>query len=86
MRGEEFLPVISGLVLGCLVRYFNGRAQKWAIALATVVLAIWATVASGEFRQSWGFLLLDIAIVATAALVGFAATGRVQSWQMTKPK
>ena len=36
-----------------------------------------ATVASGEYRVSWAYLLIDIPLVVLAAVVGFAAARRL---------
>jgi hypothetical protein len=38
--------------------------------LATV-LGLLATVVTGEFKTSWGYLLFDIPLVAFAAFLGF---------------
>jgi hypothetical protein len=36
-----------------------------------IVLGLLATVVTGEFKTSWGYLLFDIPLVAFAAFLGF---------------
>ena len=41
------------------------------------IIALCATIASGEFRQSWGFLFDDIIIVSLAASSAFLLVGHI---------
>ena len=74
MRLEELFPIFGGLSLGCVARILFQRSRRGAVILAAVVIAISATVTSGEFLQSWGFLLVDISLVAISGVIGFFAT------------
>ena len=77
MNTPELLPIASGFLLGCVARYAWVQKHRWLYLLAMLVLAVCATVASGEFRQSWGFLLADIGFVSLSALAGFFVLGTV---------
>jgi hypothetical protein len=73
----EFQPVGLGLLLGLAVgtaRPSIGRAQCAALAIALGVLA---SVVTGEVEVSWSYVLVDIPLVALAAVVGQLATRRV---------
>jgi hypothetical protein len=65
-----------GFVLGALLTRFRSPYRRW-IAIALVpILAASATVLSGEFLLSWGFLLVDIPLVGVATCAGFVAFRR----------
>lgn len=77
---HELFPIISGIVLGLIVGMVRPNLG-WRFALPlSVVLGIAATVASGEFRISWGYLLLDIPLVALSCAVTLLATGATMRW------
>ncbi len=63
MINPEVLPIAGGAVLGGIASYAYHRTQRWSYVAAILLLALCATLASGEFRQSWGFLLEDALIV-----------------------
>jgi hypothetical protein len=74
----ELLPIGLGLLLGLALgtaRPSIGRPQCAALAIALGVLA---SVVTGELEVSWGYVLVDIPLVAIAALVGQLATRRVR--------
>jgi len=71
----EALPVIGGLVLGSIARFTYNRTHRWSYVMGILIIALCATIASGEFRQSWGFLLGDIAIVSLSASSAFLLVG-----------
>jgi hypothetical protein len=71
----EALPVTGGLILGSIARYTYNRTHRWSYVIGILLIALCATVASGEFRQSWGFLLGDIAIVSLSASSAFLLVG-----------
>ena len=74
---NEILPVVSGLVLGVLFGLLPSlRARVGMFVALTVAFGVLATVASGEFRVSWAFLLIDIPLVAVAAAVGLVLQRR----------
>jgi hypothetical protein len=70
----ELLPIASGLFVGCVLGLVRpGLRAPVGIGLV-IVFGVLATVASGEFLESWAFLLVDIPLVAIAAVLGFVAT------------
>ncbi len=65
--GEVF-PVIAGIIIGLLVSRIGGVRSRWITAtLLTVIAGAAATFLSGESRESWGFVFVDIGLVALAA-------------------
>jgi hypothetical protein len=70
---EELFPVACGLALGGLLGLLRGSLRLPVGAALAVALGVLATVVSGEFRLSWGYLLVDVPIVAVAAGVGLVA-------------
>ncbi len=81
MRLEELFPLAGGLLLGCLAHVLHkwSRASKgWMILAAVVIVAVCATVASGEFRESWGFLVVDLSLVSLAAVSGYLLISMIE--------
>jgi hypothetical protein len=75
---NELFPILSGFVVGALVSLLRPSLRlPTGIALA-VVLGFLATVVSGEFKTSWGFVLIDIPLVALCAVAGFVTVARVR--------
>jgi hypothetical protein len=69
---EELVPLILGLLFGAGVwRKTSGRARVATSVIAVIGAALTATVVSGEFRESWLFLLLDAGLAAFGLTVGF---------------
>ena len=71
---NELFPVVSGLVVGLLVGLLRPSLRLGVAVLLSVVFGFVATVASGEFRISWGYLLVDIPLVAGSAGLAFLVT------------
>lgn len=65
---NELLPVASGIVLGAILAYRCPGLRLRIVSVLAILLGTIATVASGEFRVNWGYLLVDIALVAGSAL------------------
>lgn len=65
---NELLPVASGIVLGAILANLRPALRLRNVAVLAILLGAIATVASGEFRVSWGYLPVDIALVAGSAL------------------
>ena len=74
---SELFPFAAGLVLGAVLGLLRPAIRLPAGAACAVVLGVLATVVSGEFRTSWGYLLIDIPLVAGAAFLGLVLTSRV---------
>jgi hypothetical protein len=75
MIHPEALPVAGGVVLGSIASYAYQRTQRWSYVAGILLIALCATIASGEFRQSWGFLVDDILIVSLSACAAFLVAG-----------
>jgi len=78
MNENEFLPIISGIVLGSILGFLKPKLRLSVGAVLVILLGILATVASGEFEISWGFLLIDIPLVAVSAAVALFAVHRLR--------
>jgi hypothetical protein len=76
---NELLPMVSGLVLGAVLGLVRPSLRLPVGAVFAVALGTRATVVSGEFRLSWGFLLIDIPLVGVAAAIGLLLTSRLRS-------
>lgn len=63
----ETAPILSGIVLGAMLDVCKGRLPRWAVAAIVSLLAASATIASGEFRASWGYILVDVSLVVAGA-------------------
>jgi hypothetical protein len=75
---EELFPIASGFVIGCILGWLRPSMRKWVGVLLAVVFGILATIASGEFRVSWAYLLIDIPLVGFSATVGLMVTQRLR--------
>jgi hypothetical protein len=70
---QELFPLACGLVLGALLGALRPGLRLPIGAALAIVLGVLATVATGEFKTSWSYLLIDIPLVAFAAAVGLVA-------------
>jgi hypothetical protein len=77
MNWSEIFPVVSGLLLGTLLGGVTPRSRKGIGVPIVLLLAFLATVLSGEFRISWGFVLVDLPLVSIPALAAFVLQQRV---------
>jgi hypothetical protein len=82
---DELFPLASGLLLGALLGLLRPSIRAPIGALAAAALGVLATVISGEFRVSWGYLLFDIPLVGVSALLGFVVARRVRSGRGREP-
>jgi hypothetical protein len=70
---DELYPIGIGILLGILFSLrLNLLGPIWREALLVAVVGASATIASGEYVESWGFLIVDIGEVALAAWISFA--------------
>ena len=75
---HELLPIASGFVAGSLLGLIRPSLRLPVGTALAVVLGVLATVVSGEFRVSWAYLLIDIPLVALAAVAGLVTMRRVR--------
>jgi hypothetical protein len=74
----EFIPILSGVVIGALLGLLRPSLRLSLGGSLIVVFGVLATVITGEFRVTWGFLLIDIPLVALSALASFYAVHRIR--------
>lgn len=67
---QELVPVMSGFAVGLVLGALRPSWPWWLGGLLAVALGVLATVVTGEFKTSWAFALIDIPLVAVAALSG----------------
>ena len=71
---DELFPIAAGLVLGILFATGFHWFRSWWIRIVLVLAAgVSATMLSGEYRENWGFALVDVGEVALLAWIGFVA-------------
>jgi hypothetical protein len=82
---QELFPIGCGLLLGAGLGWLR-PSMRLPVGLAlAIVLGVLATVVTGEFKMSWGYLLIDIPLVAAAAVVGVLGTRAVRRAAMEHP-
>lgn len=70
---QELFPLVSGLLLGATLGFVRPAIRLPVGIGMAIVLGVLATVVTGEFKMSWGYLLVDIPLVAVAAILGLLA-------------
>jgi hypothetical protein len=66
---QELIPVASGLLLGAGLGYLRPSIRLPIGALLALLLGLFATVVTGEFKLSWEYLLVDVPLVGLAAFL-----------------
>ncbi|HZU91922.1 MAG TPA: hypothetical protein VE993_21900 [Stellaceae bacterium] len=75
---DEIVPVVLAFALGLVVwRHTNGSIRLILSCCAVALSGLAATVLSGEFHESWVFLLLDLGEAAFGLALGCAAAHRL---------
>lgn len=68
---QELFPLARGLLLGVTIGFVR-PTQRLPIGITlAIVLGLPATVVTREFKTGWEYLLVDIPLVALAAVIGF---------------
>ena len=58
---SEVFPMIAGVLTGLICAYrMNPRIKYVLWAIMTIAFGVIATFISGEYRESWLFVLLDM--------------------------
>lgn len=66
----EIFPVSFGVLLGLTLRWRIAERMTWRVGLpASLGLGAFATMASGEWRESSWFFLVDMVTVAGVAAI-----------------
>jgi hypothetical protein len=67
---DELVPVVLGALLGALIWATTAGRTRFALSMCAVLVSgLAATVLSGEYHESWVYLLLDLG-EATIGLAG----------------
>jgi hypothetical protein len=76
---QELIPLLCGLALGTGLGLLRPGIRLPVGALLSVAIGVFATFITGEFKSTWGFVLVDIPLVACAAFLGLAAAKRLRA-------
>jgi hypothetical protein len=74
---NELFPIAAGLLCGLLLGSLTAKWKVYVGIAFSIVAGTLATIVSGEWRISWGFLLIDIPLVAISAVVGVLLSRRL---------
>jgi hypothetical protein len=75
---QELIPVICGLALGAGLGALRPGIRLPVGAIFSVMIGVLATVITGEFKSTWGYVLIDIPLVAGTAFLGLAVTRQLR--------
>jgi hypothetical protein len=68
---NELFPVLSGVVIGIALGAIAPKLRIPVALTLALVLGFVATVISGEYSLSWGYLLVDIPLVGVATATSY---------------
>lgn len=75
---DELVPLILGAVFGAIIwRTTSGRLRFAVSVVAVIVSGVTATIASGEYHESWIYLLLDFGEAAFGLVIGYLVASRL---------
>jgi hypothetical protein len=75
---DELVPVILGAILGATIWLTTSGKLRFASSVAaTIVSGATATIASGEYHESWVYLLLDFRQAALGLVIGYVVVARL---------
>lgn len=81
---DEIVPVALGVLLGALIwSVASGPVRLLLSVCAVAVSGLAATVLSGEYQESWIYLLLDLGEAALGLAAGMVIVHRVQQRRAT---
>jgi uncharacterized membrane protein YeaQ/YmgE (transglycosylase-associated protein family) len=70
----ELFPIVAGILVGIIAsRIARGRMRALVGVALTVLFGVTATLLSGEARESWAFVFVDLGLVALAAVIAWGA-------------
>jgi len=74
----ELAPLILGAIFGAIIWLTtSGRLRFIVSVVAVIVSGAAATIASGEYHESWIYLLLDFAEAAFGLVIGYVVASRL---------
>lgn len=75
---DELIPLILGAVFGAIIWLTTTGRSRFAASVAAVILSgAAATIASGEYHESWIYLLLDFGEAAFGLIIGYVVASRL---------
>ena len=75
---DELVPIILGIIFGAAIWLWSKGTVRLVLSVLAVLLAgAAATIASGEYLESWVYLLLDFGEAAFGLVIGYIAAARV---------
>jgi hypothetical protein len=75
---EELIPIILGIILGALIGRSTTGITRIVLSVAAVLVSgASATILSGEYVESWIYLLLDLGEAALGLALGFVIVHRL---------
>jgi hypothetical protein len=78
---EEFFPVLLAAAFAIAISLYTGGAPWWVLgSVAVAASGLAATTATGEFEDSWLYLLQDLA----EAVVGLALGLAIARWVLPR--
>ncbi len=82
----ELFPIVAGILVGIIAsRIARGRLRALVAVALTVLFGVTATLLSGEARESWAFVFVDVGLVALVATIAWAATTLVSN-RLAQPR
>ncbi len=82
----ELFPIVAGILVGSIAsRIARGRTRALVGVALTVLFGVTATLLSGEARESWAFVFVDLGLVALAAAIAWGAATLV-STRLAEPR
>jgi hypothetical protein len=72
----ELIPAVLAAFLGARISRSSGRARLLRSVLAVLVTGAIATVVSGEYHESWMFIVFDFGVAALGLVLGFVIAHR----------
>lgn len=75
---DELVPVMLGIIFGAAIWLASKGAVRLVLSvLAVLVAGAAATIASGEYLESWVYLLLDFGEAAFGLVIGTIVAARL---------
>jgi hypothetical protein len=82
---QELIPVGFGLLLGAMLGFARPSVGPLFGAAGVLLLGFAASAVTGELEVSWGFLLVDVPLVALAAFVALQVGRRLSpAWRASR--
>lgn len=75
---SEWIPIVAGCCLSGPVLLWREGKVRATVSMAAIVLAtLMTTIASGEYRASWFYVIADLAEVSVGFGAGLVLSGLI---------